>query len=310
MRTSHRFLSALALTTGLVAAAPHANAWGGNGHAIVADIAQAHLTPLAAQRAHDLLALEGHASLDQVASWPDTIGHIPKSKGGAPETLRWHYVDIDVTAPHYDAARDCPDGACVVVKLPAMIQTLGDSAAPRARRLEALKWIVHLVGDLHQPLHAAERDHDKGGNGVKITYFGQTHAGHMNLHSAWDEGILEHETGLRTGPHYSTDLALARAEADRLNAAITPAEIQAWTPANLPATAAPVVEGWANESHALARDVVYADLPAATDGLPALGNAYDKAAWPVIQTRLEQAGIRLAAVLNATLDSAGASANH
>ncbi|GBQ91400.1 nuclease S1 [Gluconacetobacter johannae DSM 13595] len=291
-------LGGMALAAGLGAgAAQPALAWGGNGHAIVADIAEARLTPAAARQVADLLALEGHQTLDQVASWPDTIGHIPHDKGGAPETLPWHYVDIDVDTPAY-AAADCPDRNCVVERLPELARVLGDTHAPRAKRLAALKWVVHLVGDIHQPLHAAERDHDKGGNMVKVSYYGDTRNGHLNLHSLWDEGILEHETGLTTGPHYSIDLARARHEAEVLNAAITPGQAAAWSPQGLPGALDATVTAWANESHALARNVTYADLPKTGD---ALGDAYDKAAWPVIQVRLEQAGVRLADVLNVAL---------
>ncbi|WP_323990514.1 S1/P1 nuclease [Nguyenibacter sp. L1] len=307
--TIRMVLGCAALVMGLGAgAARPALAWGGNGHAIVADIAEARLSPAAARQVGDLLALEGHRTMDQIASWPDSIGHIPPERGGAPETLPWHYVDIDVAAPGY-AAADCPDGNCVVARLPDLLRVLGDARAPRAKRLAALKWVVHLVGDIHQPLHAAERDHDKGGNMVKVSYFGETRNGHLNLHSLWDEGILEHETGLTTGPHYAIDLARARQEAAILNDAITPGQAAAWAPQGLPGSLGPVVAAWANESHALARDVVYADLPHAGNGpgiAPgiALGAPYDQAAWPVIQVRLEQAGVRLADVLNAALPAA------
>jgi len=297
-----------AATVMLLMASGSALAWGGNGHAIVADIAQDRLTPTAAAQSRALLALEGHQTLDQVASWPDEIGNKPASEGGMPETLRWHYVNIDLDSPAYDAARDCATGNCVAVKLPEMIRTLADTSAPQAKRLIALKWVVHQVGDLHQPLHTTDRNHDKGGNEVKVSYFGETHKGHLNLHSVWDTLILEHETGLRTGPHYSIDLDKARAEAEKLNASITPAEVASWSASGLPADADQVVQGWVNESHGLAQKIVYGDLP--TSGDNALGNAYEKDAWPVVRTRLEQAGVRLADVLNAALTAPSGSTGH
>ncbi|GBR06175.1 S1/P1 nuclease [Acetobacter oeni] len=273
-------------------------AWGPNGHAIVADIAQAHLTPSTLTAVRTLLATEGYASLDQVASWPDTIGHISKSKGGAPETLAWHYVDIDAANPAYDQPRDCPDQICVAEKLPEQERILADPAATATKRLTALKWVVHLIGDMHQPLHAVERDHDKGGNTIHVTYFGDNLNGHMNLHSLWDEGILDHATGLKVGPHYTIDFSSAQKEAMKLNASVTPGEIAFWTADITAADNRNAAIDWVDESHSLARTVAYGTLPRAQKA--ELGEDYTTLAWPVIQLRLEQAGVRLAAVLNAS----------
>lgn len=289
-------LRLVSLLFAAVAVAPAARAWGPYGHAIVADIAQSRLTPQAAQGVAALLAQEGHQSLDEVASWPDTIGHLPRSAGGAPETLSWHYVDIDVTEPAYDRARDCPGDACVVEKLPQMEAVLADAHAPAERRLEALKWVVHLVGDIHQPLHAAQRSDDKGGNTVRLTYYGDDANGHMNLHALWDSGVIDKEAGLVVGPHYSIDFAAARKEAKVLDAAITPDEAAYWASDVTPGGERRAAIDWADESHGLARSLVYGALPA-NKGAD-LGDAYSAMAWPVVQIRLEQAGVRLAAVLN------------
>jgi len=280
-------------------ATPAAHAWGPYGHAIIADIAQDHLTPAATQQTTALLALEGHQTLDQVASWPDAAAHIPKSQGGIPETLPWHYVDIDTSHPTYDATRDCPNDNCVTEKLPQMIATLSNPNAPPQARLLALKWVVHQVGDLHQPLHAAEHAHDKGGNTVRISYFGDTQEGHLNLHSLWDEGILDRQASLVVGPHYSIDFTKARVEANTLNAQITPGQAAAWTTGYTPTQPHQAVVNWTNESHTLARTIAYGALPPRHD----IAQSYTDIAWPVIQTRLEQAGIRLAAILNAALPS-------
>lgn len=297
----HRTAALVLLLSSMVAATASrpARAWGGYGHAIVADIAQDRLTPEALRHAKSLLALEGHQGLDQVASWPDEIGHIPKSKGGAPETLVWHYVDIDTRHASYDRSRDCADGNCVTEKLPELEATLADANAPPQKRLQALKWVVHLVGDLHQPLHAAERDHDKGGNAIRLTYYGETANGHMNLHSVWDSGVIDHEGKLVVGPHYSINLADARREANTLAARITPDETAYWTRDFATDTMHQATVDWVNESHELARTLAYGALPANKGA--ALGDAYTAMAWPVIQIRLEQAGVRLAAVLNAAL---------
>ncbi|CAI9120163.1 S1/P1 nuclease [Brytella acorum] len=298
-RFSSRFSLPALLSCGAVLAAPPAEAWGPYGHAIVAEIAQDRLSPQAAKAVKELLALENHHTLDEVASWPDTIGHVPKNKGGAPETLLWHYVDIDVNNRDYDRTRDCPADACVVEKLPALEKTLADRNAPAAERLVALKWVVHLVGDIHQPLHAAQRDDDKGGNTVRLTYEGDNANGHMNLHALWDGGIIDHQAHLTVGPYYSIDPAAARAVATRLGATITPDEATYWAADVQPGHMRDATIDWTDESHALARTVAYGALTQNRDA--ALGDSYTAIAWPIIQLRLKQAGVRLAAVLNEAL---------
>ncbi|MBS1074807.1 S1/P1 nuclease [Gluconobacter sp. Dm-73] len=296
-----RVLCASLIGAGMLAFSSSAFAWGPYGHAIVADIAQERLTPQASKAAAALLELENHQTLDQVASWPDTIGHVPKKKGGAPETLKWHYVDIDVSHPAYDQARDCPDHACVVEKLPEEIRILTDTHESPQDRLVALKWVVHLMGDIHQPLHAAERNKDMGGNAIHLTYFGNNANGHMNLHSLWDEGVIDHEADLHVGPFYSIDPARAKQEADRLGALITPDEAQYWVQDLAAGDVHDATVNWADESHSLARSVAYGALPA-NKGAD-VGKAYTELTWPIMQLRLEQAGVRLAAVLNSALSN-------
>ncbi|MBS0985993.1 S1/P1 nuclease [Acetobacter thailandicus] len=294
-----RFFCASLIGAGTLAFSSSAFAWGPYGHAIVADIAQEHLTPQAEKTVTALLALEDHQTLDQVASWPDTIGHIPENKGGAPKTLKWHYVDIDVSHSVYDQARDCPDHACVVEKLPEEVRILADTHASPQERLVALKWIVHLAGDIHQPLHAAERNKDMGGNTIHLTYFGNNANGHMNLHSLWDEGVIDHQANLHVGPFYSIDPVRAKQEADRLGAQITPDETKYWVQDLDSGDIHDASVSWANESHSLARTVAYAALPASKGA--DVGKTYTELTWPIMELRLQQAGVRLAAILNKAL---------
>lgn len=293
-------LSVPLLCAATIGMTSQAFAWGPYGHAIVADIAQDRLTPAAAKATTALLAMEGHQTLDQVASWPDTIGHVPKKEGGEPKTLLWHYVDTDVSQPAYDQARDCADGNCVVEKLPELEKTLADHSASPERRLYALKWVVHLVGDLHQPLHAAERNNDKGGNAIRLSYFGDTANGHMNLHALWDEGVLDRQANLVVGPHYSIDFSRARDEATRLGATITPDETAYWVADLSGGDVRHAVIDWADESHSLARSVAYGALPQVKGA--DIKDAYTALAWPIIELRLQQAGVRLAAILNTAMN--------
>src|SRR5437763_7905713 len=124
-----------------------AGAWGPEGHAIIAEIAELRLEPLVRSQVVQLLRLEGLRHLDQVASWPDAV------RPSRPETAPWHFVDIPLTAPAYDAARDCVGGNCVVFQIQRFASILGDRTALPQARLEALKFLVHFAGDIHQPLH-------------------------------------------------------------------------------------------------------------------------------------------------------------
>lgn len=290
-------LAMLLSVTGLLFAR-EAQAWGPYGHAIIVDIAQSHLNPETKREITRLLLQEHHETLDQVASWSDKIGHVPMDRGGLPQTLPWHYVDTDVMQGAYDRSRDCPNDLCITEKLPQMEKMLADSKASDAERLVALKWVVHLVGDLHQPLHATERNHDKGGNLMKVSYFNRNRGGHENLHALWDEVIMDCAWSLVVGPHYSIDFAKAREKAYRLNARITPGQALLWPEALTLGTVPQAIVNWTNESHALARTVVYGVLPQHSHDL---GTTYSQIVLPVIETRLEQAGIRLAGVLNLAL---------
>jgi hypothetical protein len=283
-------LSATFLSLAILACGTPALAWGPEGHAIVADIAEAHLSAAARSEVAELLALEGHTHLDEVSSWADAV------RPQRPETAPWHYVDIPLDASTYDAERDCPNDDCVVTRIVSFERILADTSALPADRLEALKWLVHFVGDIHQPLHAEDHG-DRGGNDIRLTYFKQR----TNLHAVWDGKIIEYALDLTLGPDYSFDHDAVRADARALNAAIADADRARWAPGHLTSNLAQAVVAWANESHALARTVAYPNLPAERRGQWAIG--YQRAAWPVVQYQLERGGIRLAELLNESLDS-------
>ena len=151
----------LALPLVLVCLAPlRANAWGGTGHRIVAMIAEGRLTPRARAEVRRLLG--NNVSLSSVA----VIGADLRSS--RPETGNFHFVDIPIESNGtFDPARDCEPsqrGDCVLAALERFRAELADESQSRGRRAFALKFIVHLVGDMHQPLHCAEHAGDRGGN--------------------------------------------------------------------------------------------------------------------------------------------------
>jgi len=154
----------------------NAMAWGVQGHQVVAAVAQARLSPAARAEANRLLALEPGATLLSVSTWAD--------EQRSPETAPWHYVNFPRGQCVYNPARDCPDGQCVVAAIEQQSQVLR-SDAPDGERLAALKYVVHLVADVHQPLHAGHGD-DRGGNTYQLQAFLQG----SNLHAVWDVWLI------------------------------------------------------------------------------------------------------------------------
>ena len=162
-------------------------AWGGDGHQIVCLIAEERLTPAAKAGIHDLLGDDVHISDAEIASWADNV------RRERSETGPWHYVDIPTDAPAYDKERDGQQGNNVIDKINDFAKMLADKKAPKAERADALKFLVHFVGDLHQPLHCAERNHDKGGNARLVFFLNDPMA--INLHAVWDTSILLNRKG-------------------------------------------------------------------------------------------------------------------
>jgi hypothetical protein len=262
--------TALAVTLALTLSVPAPAAvaalrWGSVGHRIVGDIAESRLSPAVDAETRRLLGGQG---LGDVASWAD------EQRGElGPSVSPWHYVDIEVMDSSYVASRDCKRDACVVAALQAQLAILGDRRQADSARGIALRWVIHLVGDLHQPLHAGERG-DRGGNDVKVTFDGR----HTNLHSVWDSGIIA---------------SLDQPEPEM----VQQLEGEIGRRHDIDAIAGGTVVQWVMQSHDLARDVVYGNLPPTLDITP----AYVTAAVPVIREQLLRAGVRLAALLERTL---------
>jgi hypothetical protein len=156
-------------------------AWGQEGHSIIAEIAQRRLDPDTLRKINALLG--GEVSLASIASWADDYRALHR------ETAGWHFVDIPFDQSVYDPKRDCnPDkGDCVIHAIARFQAAVSDCSKPLSDRSEALKFLVHFVGDVHQPLHVetrfgADGKDDRGGNDVPVTFFGQK----TNLHALWD----------------------------------------------------------------------------------------------------------------------------
>jgi hypothetical protein len=208
-------------------------------------------------------------TLSSVASWADEV------RRSRSETAPWHYVDIPIDQPHLDMARDCPKNDCVVAKIADLRKTLLNPATPAGEQREALMFLVHFIGDMHQPLHCADNQ-DRGGNGVRVVF----HERQTSLHSVWDSGLLS-----RLAPADELFPALSKESMRRK---------KKWRKGT--------VEQWAEQSHQAAQKVVYGRLPKVAAGTPVpLDDEYEKIADPLIREQIEKAGARLAEVLNKTL---------
>jgi hypothetical protein len=141
-------------------------------------VAEASLSPPARAQIDALLQLEPGATLASISTWADEHRN--------PATARQHYINFPRGVCVYQAARDCPDGQCVVQAIERNAAVLA-SNAPASERLIALKYLVHFMADIHQPLHAGWKD-DKGGNTYQLQAFMQG----TNLHAFWDSGLIKH----------------------------------------------------------------------------------------------------------------------
>ena len=255
------------------------HAWGPEGHHIVAQIALQRLTPEAKRATQDLLGAEDFVA---VSTWADEI------RSQRPETYNWHFVDIPYDQLNYLATRDCkptPQGDCVIAELDRARRELTDATLAKGKRAEALKWIIHLMGDLHQPLHAID-NHDRGGNDVFVSLAGQPPPPpgvNVNLHAVWDARLI----AIRE-PDENKYVGLLATEFQAQQIAGSPIDFVAW----------------AESSHQIAVEYVYV-YPGFTPGTPPdksrpveLNQEYQDKARLAIDHQLELAGVRLASVLN------------
>jgi nuclease S1 len=257
--------------------------WSPQGHRLVALLATNHLSPTARQNVSSLL---GDESLADVAVWADQYHE------GNNQTSFWHYVNIPPDATRYDRDRDCPTQPgvraggrgdrwrdCVVDRILYNQERLANTSLDRADRAIALKFLVHLIGDLHQPLHALGVE--RGGNGIPVSVFGSPTCRYddgtpypCNLHGVWDTALIAHR-------RLSDQQYLAELERQ--------IKQRGWDAA---ATGSPAE--WAMESHAFGKAAL----------LPAKGvvdEAYYRAKISVVDERLALGGLRLAAWLNRSL---------
>ncbi|SHK72615.1 S1/P1 nuclease [Hymenobacter psychrotolerans] len=241
-------------------------AWGADGHRAVGQIAEKHLNRKARREVQRLLGTE---TLTLVSTWPDEIRYYPEFK----ETGPWHYVNSPAGLNESQYLQDLkgqtsPNAYNV---LQAKLRDLKDPAKTPAEKKAALKFVVHLVGDAHQPLHAGHAE-DKGGNDIKVKYRGKD----TNMHSLWDSGLIDYQ-----GLSYTEMTAYYTQQMPRK-------QVRTWQ------KTAP--EQWFWESYQ-ASEQIYRGVPANGD----IDYTYYPAHAELMKQRIQQAGVRLAALLNEVL---------
>ena len=269
-------------------------AWGKDGHQIVALVAQAKIQPATAAAVKVLL---GSQTLADIAPLPD-VWRAAEKPASNPKTVLWHFTDIPTTESTYVPDRDCPkiagnevDRNCVIAAIDHFQVVLADTHAPAAARVRALTFVVHFVGDVHQPLHTTSRftnhNSDRGGNGVKASFPGGSDP-KENLHHVWDDDLIasEHRTQQVYVQHLLNDIL----------------------PTLPPASLAEKSDvAWANSAHQLAVADAY-KYPGTSLTFAPIDAAYVTKNTPVADDQLTLAGIHLAHVLDAALGPAPAGA--
>lgn len=236
-------------------------AWGPTGHRAVAHIAQQHIGRKTQRR---LSVLMGTESLVRASTWPDEIRSDPQWSQRLPTAHRWHYINAPPGQPI--APTDDPDNLLSAIEHWSAVAA--DTDADADLRRQAVRWLVHLVGDAHQPLHAGHAE-DRGGNDVAVTFFGED----TNLHRVMDEHLIDHARWSYTELALAVDVA-------------TPEDIQRLQRAQ------PL--DWLMESRALLPEIY-----AIEDGALSWGYVYRT--QPLVERRIAEAGIRLAGLLDAVL---------
>jgi hypothetical protein len=307
-----RVVAALLATT--VGPMEAACAFGDVGHEVVALVARAQLDAHAATEADRLLKLDAPAfkmrdggmtsdSWARQATWADYYRDSQRTSGALPERIHsyaWHFVDIELNGGSLDSAcfgfpkpapgtpaSQGPDPDCIVHKIEQFAAELASPEVPDPEKALALKFLMHFVGDIHQPLHAAD-NLDHGGN----TETAVVDTSKAALHSHWDTTFVT-RIGAAAGQSQTDPQAVVAALGQP-----TPVEAAQWSgPAN--------PRAWALESYALAQSYVYGPLPTpvttGTTTVYTLSPAYVKNATAVTANQLLKAGYRLAAILNAAL---------
>jgi nuclease S1 len=240
-------------------------AWGRTGHRVAARMGEDRLKPAA--RAAVRAILGPGVNLADVSTWADGQREIE-------ESYRWHFVNVPITAERYDS-RYCSPKGCIVGKIEEFRRILQNPGTGKLQKKQALAFLIHLMADLHQPLHIGNNG-DQGGNLLQVRFFGEG----SNLHRVWDTQVMDRHTKNEKVWLWDFDFVA------------NPKAVAQWSKGT--------PEDWATESLMIAKEAYR--IPGGGKRLQPgarLGNDYYRFALPVIRTQLAKAGVRIAFVLNA-----------
>jgi hypothetical protein len=271
-----------------------AHAWGDEGHQVVALVAQSFLDPAVRKKVTALLAADTDSltahDMASAATWADRYrdANIDNSRE---RTSQWHFVDIELASPSLDQAcfnhptigpgspaSNGPADDCVVDKVKEFADELANASTDLEEQTTALKFLLHFVGDMHQPLHAADDNHDRGGNKKRVSATGFKA---NNLHHYWDTEFVD---------QLGSD---AKTIASDLIGHITKDQIAQWQSGQ--------IADWALESFQIAKADAYGQLPEPSHGGYRISDDYVTAATQDVAVQLSKAGVRLAFLLNRSL---------
>ena len=254
--------------------------WGEEGHTAIGVMAVAQLRPNTVSALESFVSPLSKQAMAKACNWPDDLRETEAGEWSGP----LHYINIPRGDAQYSAARDCPEDLentgtaghpprqCATEAIKYFAAGMADTQAAPEQRWQSFAWLCHLVGDLHQPLHAGFAD-DRGGNNVDVVFNGEP----MDLHDFWDSALILQQAG--SWQYLVGELGV-----------LPPAQaVSAWSPE--------MVDGWTNESHRLAAERVY---PAT----PVIGADYAQESWELMQSQMTLAAYRLASIINSELPGA------
>jgi hypothetical protein len=261
---------ATAAASAVARTAPSPASWSFDAHRLICEIAWRELTPAVRERVANLIANDRpYERFSDACVWADLV----RGDSVYDRYATAHYMNVPAGSPTVDPDIHCRETYCVIEAIRDLTDALANRSLDHARRREALLFLVHLVGDIHQPMHVA-RPNDRGGTDTRVRFFGEE----TNLHALWDVGLVQRAL-------------LDPWDGSRLWKSVTPAERRAWADLD--------PETWALESYLIAERQAYRGVAPGA----ALGEEYANANRHAVELRIVQAGYRLGLLLNRLLGS-------
>ncbi|GAM86815.1 hypothetical protein ANO11243_048350 [Dothideomycetidae sp. 11243] len=273
----------------LLAALPTTWAWGQLGHATVAYMAQALVADETTTWAQKILADTSSDYMANIASWADTYRYTSAGKWSEP----FHFVDAQDSPPsncNVDYERDCTEAGCIISAMANYTRRVSEKSLAKLQKEYALRFIIHFVGDSHQPLH--NEAYKLGGNEISVDYAGAT----VNFHAIWDTQIPE-----QINSDSSFSLSDAQSWANELiqevQTGVYSSQASSWTSSVNVNDVIDTVTAWSSEANALVCSSV---VPNGWDAVQSgdLSEDYYNSVVPTVELQIARAGVRLGAYLD------------